>query len=380
MIRVSLIALSSLMLLGACAPAGTSEPSTSAETETRQPVSITQAEVAPGTDPATYTLSWTMDIPGEPVRIEASLEPDFSAGEGTMIATRLTETAFTWTAEADAPRQYFLIIPEAGEPVRVSNRLLPLEGGRNFRDMGGYETADGQRVRWGQLYRSGVMDGLTPADYDYLSDLGIKVVCDLRTAQERSAEPTKWAAGDADYLFFPDPVSGDPAGFMSVFQSPDVTPEAVREAMAEGYAHIAQEQAPAYREMFTRLAAGEAPLAFNCSAGKDRTGIGAALILTALGIPEETVIADYALSETYVDYMEEFTASDDQITEDSPYAFLAKLPPEVVAPLMRSDPYYLETAFSDLKADHGSVMGFIQNELGVSDEMVDSLQAKLLEG
>lgn len=377
--HIAVTALASLMLISACAPA-VEQPAAEQQTElAATPTVITSAEVAPGTDKSVYTLSWVNPEASTPVRIEASPNPDFEPGSGNVIADSLTDMNFTWTADAEAPRQYFLIIPEAGEPVRVSNRLLPLEGGRNFRDMGGYQTTDGQNVKWGALYRSGVMNGLTPADYDYLSDLGINVVCDLRTAQERSAEPTQWAAGEAEYLSFPDPATGDPAGFMAVFQSPDVTPEAVREAMAEGYSHMAKEQAPAYREMFSRLAAGEAPLAFNCSAGKDRTGIGAALILTALGVPEETVIADYALSETYVDYMEAFTAEDTQLTEDSPYAFLAKLPPEVVAPLMRSDPYYIETALSDLEAEYGSVMGFVQDELGVTDAHLAALRETLLE-
>lgn len=380
MLRFPLTALATLLCLGACAPAAENAANPPADVASASSgIAISTAEVAPNTGRSVYQLSWSASVQSAPIRIEASADPRFAAGEGIVIADGLTEANFTWTAAEDAPRHYFLIIPEAGDPVRVSNRLLPLESGRNFRDMGGYQTADGQRVKWGELYRSGVMHELTPADYDYLSDLGIKVVCDLRTAQERNAEPTQWAAGEADYLFFPDPAGDDPAGFMSVFQSPDVTPEKVRDAMAGGYAAMAKEQAPAYREMFARLAAGEVPLAFNCSAGKDRTGIGAALILTALGVPEDTVIADYALSETYVDYMKEFAGSGAKIPQDSPYAFLAQLPPEVVAPLMRSDPYYLETALADLKAEHGSVIGFIQEELGVTDDMLAALRSTLLE-
>lgn len=379
MLRTSFTAIVSLTLLSACTPAKEMPFPTAEPAAVTQTVSILSADVAPNTGPSTYVLSWTTNLPGAPVRIEASERADFAAGEGTVIAGSLTDTTLTWTAQADMPRQYFLIIPEAGEPVRVSNRLLPLEGGRNFRDLGGYQTTDGQSVKWGELYRSGVMNGLTSADYDYLSDLGINVVCDLRTAQERSVEPTQWAAGEADYIFFPDPASGDPASFMAIFQSPDLSADSVREAMAKGYSHMAKEQAPAYREMFSRLADGHAPLAFNCSAGKDRTGIGAALILTALGVPQETIIADYALSEIYVDYMDAFTTSDSQIAEDSPYAFLAKLPPDLIAPLMRSDPYYLETALSDLEAEYGSVLQFVQDELGVTDAKLAVLRTTLLE-
>lgn len=120
-------------------------------------------------------------------------------------------------------------------------------------------------------------------------------------------------------------------------------------------------------------------MAFNCSAGKDRAGIGAALVLTALGVPRETILQDYALSETYVDYMKEFSEASTSEAADSPFAFLMQLPPEVLAPLLRSDPRYLETAFADLEAQHGSVINFIQQELDVTDSMLTDMRRTLLE-
>ena len=69
---------------------------------------------------------------------------------------------------------------------------MPLQGGRNFRDLGGYPTVDGRRVKWGRLFRSGTMAFLTDSDYDFLSNLGIAAVCDLRSTGEREAEPTQW--------------------------------------------------------------------------------------------------------------------------------------------------------------------------------------------
>lgn len=378
MIRAFFFSVASLTVLAACAPAETAAPAPAA-VPAAAPVTVSAASVAPASDQTAYTLSWQSAPSGAPMRIEASPDPDFAPGAGDVIGAGVTTGALSWTAPAGAPRQYFLIIPEAGPPVRVASRLLPLEGGRNFRDLGGYATEDQRRVKWGQLYRSGVMSGLTPEDYTYLSELGIQVVCDLRTAQERTADPTVWAAGPVDYVTFPDPAAADSMGFMKVLQAPDVTPDAVREAMAQGYAQIAADQTPAYREMFARLARGETPLAFNCSAGKDRTGIGAALILLALGVSEETVVADYALSDTFVDYMAEL-AQQPEAAAGSPYAFLAALPPEVVMPLMKSDPYYLETVLAQIRAEHGSVLTYIQTELGVSDAMLEALRAGLLEG
>lgn len=339
---------------------------------------LAEAGVSFDRDSLTYSITWPETL-GEIDRVEVSAAADAAPGEGTAIGEDVDGNSLDWTADALDQRHYFLIVPEEGEPVRTALRLLPLEGGRNFRDLGGYETEDGKTVKWGKLYRSGVMDGLTDGDYDYLSGLGIQVVCDLRTARERAEEPTEWRAGDIDYLTFPDPEEDDAMGLMAIFQDPEATPQMVSQSMAASYAGIAEDQTPAYREMFDRLAAGEIPLAFNCSAGKDRTGIGAALILTALGVPRDTVVADYALSETYVDYMKEFAGDGQAIPEDSPYAFLAKLPPEMVMPLMRSDPLYIETALADIEVEYGSVMAFLEEEVDVTDEELASIRAALLD-
>lgn len=325
----------------------------------------------------TYTITWPASL-GDVERIEVAVDEQTMPGKGTIIADNPESAPLNWTADSLDQRHYFLIVPEDGEAVRTALRLLPLEGGRNFRDLGGYKTADGRSVKWGKLYRSGVMDGLTDEDYEYLSGLGIQVVCDLRTARERTEEPTEWRASEIEYLTFPDPAEDDAMGLMAVFQDPEATPEMVSQSMAQSYAGIAMDQAPAYREMFDRLAAGEIPLAFNCSAGKDRTGIGAALLLTALGVPRDTVVADYALSEVYVDYMEEFAGAEQEIPEDSPYAFLAQLPPEMVAPLMRSDPLYIETALADIEETHGSVMAFLQDEIDVTNDELESIREALL--
>ncbi|MEM5518034.1 tyrosine-protein phosphatase [Henriciella sp. AS95] len=338
---------------------------------------ITEIAVSLDKPTRTYTINWPASL-GEIERVEVALDEQTMPGKGIVIADNPETDSLNWTADSLDQRHYFLIVPEEGEAVRTALRLLPLEGGRNFRDLGGYKTSDGRSVKWGKLYRSGVMDGLTDQDYDYLSGLGIQVICDFRTAHERAEEPTEWRAGEIEYLTFPDPEEGDSMGLMAIFQNPDATPEMVSQNMAQSYAGIAADQAPAYREMFDRLAAGEIPLAFNCTAGKDRTGIGAALLLTALGVPRDTVVADYALSEVYVDYMEEFVGDGQEIPADSPYAFLAQLPPEMVAPLMRSDPLYIETALADIEETHGSVMTFLKEEIDVTDEELEAIREALL--
>ncbi|KTT95243.1 protein tyrosine phosphatase, partial [Sphingomonas yabuuchiae] len=180
----------------------------------------------------------------------------------------------------------------------ADTRVLPLQGGRNFRDLGGYRTADGRTVKWGLLYRSGQMHDLTPADYVTLQKLGIRTVCDFRDTAERTREPTLWPAGQR-----PKVLSDDYALDMSAMRLPGDpstwTHEQVVTAMTATYPKLLDQFNGQYRRMFAELLAGDVPLAFHCTAGKDRTGVAAALLLTALGVPRATIIDDYLLSNEH---------------------------------------------------------------------------------
>lgn len=332
--------------------------------------------VSAGTSPNGYVLTWAS---ASPLDIYVADTPEAPLNEARRIATSVEAPQYAWQAE-DQRRRYFFLATEATVVAKAAVRLLPLEGGRNFRDLGGYETVGGQRVRWGRVFRSGTMHELTDADHRYLASLGITTICDYRSKAERNRQPTRWLAGDADYLTFEDPEDAAGGSMMAMFRDPAITPEQVSDGMAAGYAEIAKQHAEAYAAMFDRLAAGEIPLAFNCSAGKDRAGMSAALLLTALGVPRSTVVADYALSEQYVDYAAAFLEEEPSSsgTED-PYAFLRELPRPVVAPLLRSDPKYVERALADLAAEFGSVEAFIRTELKVTEAELASIKAALLE-
>lgn len=325
------------------------------------------------------TISWTQEIAG-PVTVKVSTDPLDASDPIAILIPESEGVAMVLDMAERSNRVYYHITPANGETVTTALRLLPLEGGRNFRDLGGYDTIDGQTVKWGHAFRSGMMSGLTASDYQYLSSLGIQVVCDFRANSEREVEPTDWAAGEIDYLTWDYEDESANEDFAKVFMDPEVSPEKVRDLMIGFYHRIAYDHAEKYEVMFDRLAAGDIPLAFNCSAGKDRAGTGAALLLTALGVPRETVIADYALSDDYVDYAAEFAKSAQKGgAEDNPYAFLMQLPPEIVAPLLASDPAYIEATLDKLEEDHGSVMNFIQTELKVTDEELAAIRANLLQ-
>ena len=369
------------LALAACnQPTGPDKADALSEAPAQGRVAVTDFSVEHGASPNEYLLQWETHVPDAPVRLEVTSDP-VAAADAVVIARDITAGEFQWTAPPPPRRRYFAVIPEHGDAIRGAVRLLPLEGGRNFRDLGGYVTGDGRRVRWGRVYRSGVMTNLTAADYEYLASLDIATICDYRTEQERHEEPTRWAAGQVDYVTFPDPATPAGSMFLGALRNPDATPQLVADAMAAGYAQLARDHAGAFGTMFDRLASGEIPLAFNCSAGKDRAGISAALLLTALGVPRATVVADYALSERLVDYVAEFRggATVQPAEESGAYAFLAALPMELLTPLMRSDPRYIEYALAWMDEEYGSVMNFIREELGVTGAELSAIRAALLE-
>jgi len=270
-------------------------------------------------------------------------------------------------------RPYYVLRTADGQEHELAERLLPLAGGNNFRDLGGYATAEGKRVKWGSLYRSGSMVDLTDADYRYLNQLGIVMVCDLRSSEERSDEPTLWQAQAAPQRLERD-YELEVGQLYAALLQPGISTEEVKAVFADFYREVPEQFAAHYRDMFAALVAGKAPLAFNCSAGKDRTGVGAALLLTALGVDREVVMEDYLLSNKYYKPRAAQSGGDDATSR-----MLAALPQELLAVLMGVDRMYLEATFEAIETRHGSVEAYLDEVLGVDAAALASLRAQYTE-
>jgi len=238
--------------------------------------------------------------------------------------------------------------------------VLPLEGGVNFRDLGGYETSDGRAVRRGVLFRSGSTAGLTAADHEYLKALNIEVVADLRSTDERMREPARWPDGENAPRRLERDYELEFGEVIAVMRNAP-TRDAARAAFAGFYRKLPQQFATQYRQMFDELLAGNAPLAFNFSAGKDRTGVAAALLLTALGVPQERVMEDYLLSNRY--YKPKPFSAD--ATDDPTARLFSRLPPDVIEVFMGVDASFLDAAFAGMADEFGSVDKYFEVGLGV---------------
>jgi protein-tyrosine phosphatase len=263
--------------------------------------------------------------------------------------------------------------PESGsfEPGRAATerRVIALQGQTNFRDLGGYETADGRHVRWGVIFRSGELSHLTAADYRRVSALGIHTIYDLRDQSERASQPTDWSANPV--RTFASAKTGAIAGAMLPLTDPKIDAERAHAALADFYAQMPSLYAPEYRVIVRELLEDHAPLLLHCTAGKDRTGVASALILTALGVPRATIVRDYELTDQLLK-----PSSEPPKTE-----FMRRfqsLPADVQHAMMSADPGYIEAAFRSMESQYGSVEKYLSTELGLGPDQIKRLQSLYL--
>jgi protein-tyrosine phosphatase len=280
------------------------------------------------------------------------------------------------TTLADAETAVPMTISAAAAALAAAppSRVLPLEGVRNFRDLGGYHTTQGRRVRWRQLFRSASLGSSTPRDQALLDSLGLRVICDLRATDERAKEPVRWSGGAA-----PRRLERDYALDLGILAQAMARPGASlpegRAAFHDFYSTLPTLFAGSYRALFAALLAGEAPLAINCSAGKDRTGVGAALVLAALGVPRVTIVEDYLLSnEHYRPGPEVAVAMSGRHGQ-----WLLALPPEMLQLMLTVDAGYLEAAFAAVERSHGSVERYLESALGVDADALEALRGRYTE-
>lgn len=246
-------------------------------------------------------------------------------------------------------------------------RVVVLEGGCNFRDIGGYGTADGRSVRRGRVFRSGVLDRLNDNDRVTVAALGLRGVIDLRTTLERAARPSALPEACLSGLWSRDyEMSG---GDHEAPRAQPRTLDEQRVAMRKIYRAMPFEQAEAYRVLFGRLAAAETPLLFHCAGGKDRTGVAAALLLDLLGVPRAVIEADYVMTEACF-------ARDLAVLEGVERTVEQRA---AIAPLLRADPAYLVQMFDNIGSYYGSTAAYLRDGLGLDAGAVDSIREHLLE-
>lgn len=232
--------------------------------------------------------------------------------------------------------------------MQTNERVLRLQGASNFRDLGGYHGHGGRPLRWRRLFRSDHLGGLTEPDRAALVAMGVKRTFVFRGTQERAAEPYA-LPGVAQHALSIEPTVVQRMAEIACAGAA-LTAERAAELMCELYQRLAVDQAHRFAEWFAHLLDDDAPLVFHCTAGKDRTGVAAALLLIALGVPRDVVERDYLLSNDCY----------------RPHTPRGELPGDVLNVLWTVRASFLHTALAAIDGAAGGMQAYLTQRLRLS--------------
>lgn len=256
------------------------------------------------------------------------------------------------------------------------DRVAPLAGVGNFRDFGGYPTADGGQIARGQLYRSAHFANATKEDVALLNGLNIAFVVDLRRPEERAVDPNVWP-GAAGRTVANDEGTLRPPAHVGVYEIAAHTPDMVAGFMRENYSGYPYEER--YARLFQAFLHGllsDGAGVVHCAAGKDRTGVACALVLSALGVDRETIFQDYELTNKAVDLNERIAWLRTRL------AAVPGGPPSDAAllPMVGVQRDYLEASFAAIEARDGDVMTYLAGTLDFGAAEVAALRKRYIVG
>lgn len=255
------------------------------------------------------------------------------------------------------------------------SKRLAVQHAENMRELGGYETKDGRKVAARKLIRSASINHIDEKDQIYLQDYGIKRVVDFRSLEERESQPDK-TIPTAENIFLPifpidetDTASASPKKMLERMQ------EGIQatQQMIEVYTHFVTDAhvRGQYRKFFDLVLDNQAPeqsLLFHCTAGKDRTGFGAMLLLSSLNVPQEMIMQDYLATNRYLKKV---------VQEMYQKAEQAGVPSNAlhgIEDMMLAKEEYMQTSFDEIKKHYGTIDQFINEGIGVSPQEIKDLQ------
>jgi protein-tyrosine phosphatase len=324
-------------------------------------------------DYETVRVRWPADFSTGSVSVYAGPHP-YEIDRKEPIAVGSGNELVVDDLERNVPH-YLELVPEGGGmSVVASERRLPLEGALNFRDLGGYLTSDGRRVRWGRLFRADSLAGLTSNDLRYLSALDIQLICDFRSEQERTDDPSQYDSGALNIMNLPVSAEGvDPRLMRRKIRTGGVVQLELERTMQDSYRLFVTEFSDDWAAMFRYLSeAQNLPAVVHCTKGKDRTGFASALVLLALGVPQETVFEDYLLTNRYLAGFRSF------VLRWVPVYSFFRTDPDDLLPLLEARRSYLQGSLNAIVDLYGSVDQYLEQGLGLSPARREQLRVNLL--
>jgi protein tyrosine/serine phosphatase len=258
----------------------------------------------------------------------------------------------------------------------MTERVFAFEGVENFRDYGDYATAAGLRLARGRLLRSGHHARASDADLVRLAGFAVGVVVDLRRASERAAQPCRRPAGFAGRVIESEDVAEGEAPHVTFLRTTDLTEHNVRAFMLDTYRAMPFDER--HRDLFSRyfraLAEVEGAVLIHCAAGKDRTGLLAALTHHLAGVNEQDLFEDYLLTNSAV----RLEARTPEIAAQIERSFGRKASDAAVRAFLGVEPGFLHAGFGEIRARHGTLDAYLEQALGVDRALRERLEARLL--
>jgi protein-tyrosine phosphatase len=324
-----------------------------------------EAATVAATEGGAFVVAWR--APGiQHIRIFAGIDPG-NVGRDRLVAEGAGNGQATVSNLPAAPRWYFQLVPDRGEPLVIADRSLHLTTAANFRDAGGYRSTDGKWVRMGLAYRSNGLEHLTDDEMAQIDRLDIKLVCDLRTAEEIQRGPDRVPQNAADVSADVLADDADMIHTMMARTSPSAgaaSGPALEQRIYRDFVRLSSAQ-KAYRSLFERLAdPALLPTVFHCTAGKDRTGWAQGVLLTILGVPRSTIIEDYVLTNDY-------------LRGDALKSVRQSVNPSA---RLLANPAALDAAFDQVMQDYGSFDNYLRQGLGLSEATLAAIRKNFLAG
>ncbi|MEC5320909.1 tyrosine-protein phosphatase [Brenneria populi subsp. brevivirga] len=257
------------------------------------------------------------------------------------------------------------------EPTLLHPSLVPLDGGINFRDLGGNRAADGRLIRHGKLFRSGSLDRLSPADCERLAGVPVSQVVDYRDDDEIALKPDILWPGASYHAFPANPLRHEVTANLDSLGSEVLAAFDSRAFMLKLYRLLPFDNS-AYRQLASLLLRDDdGALVQHCAVGKDRTGMGSALVMFALGADEQTVIEDYLLTETTLTPFRQQLLAELSNT-------LSEKALKQFSYVLSVQEEFIVTALRAINERHGSIDGWLENEYGLDGRARRHLQDKYL--
>lgn len=248
-------------------------------------------------------------------------------------------------------------------------RFINIKGAYNVRDIGGYPTKDGGTIKWQKVFRSGKISRIKTSENEKMAAMNIKTICDFRTLAEQEASPDSWYNLD-NINHFPLPIGEGRLDRL------DWMKNAAKGTGKNSYLYQANQRyvlhnAHRFRAFFEILLdENNYPLLYHCTAGKDRTGFASVLLLSALGVDKSTIMADYLLTNDYLNRF--FWKEMEAVSAKNGFNL------EKVKPIFIADEIYIQGAYDAIEARYGTIVSYLETAINVGQKEIEKLKNMLV--